>query len=54
MKLKHSHKKIIILLSVVLMILTGFLWYKEQSINKAAPTRAKFVKIMGNWCNRNG
>lgn len=50
MRFKFTYKKIIILLTFILIILTGFLWYKVQSINRAAPTRAKFVKISEKWC----
>ncbi|NLV89427.1 MAG: hypothetical protein GX021_08720 [Tissierellia bacterium] len=52
--MKFNYKKVILFLTVILMLLTGFLWYKVQSINKEAPIRAKFVMIDGKWCSKNG
>ncbi|NLK43613.1 MAG: hypothetical protein GX300_04360 [Tissierellia bacterium] len=52
--MRFTYKKLIILLTLVLTILTGFLWYKEQSINKEAPIRAKFVMISEKRCNGYG
>jgi len=54
MRIRLKYKRLIIFLTFVLMILTGILWYKEQSINKTAPTRAKFVLIIEKWCMKNG
>lgn len=54
MKLKLNYKKIVLLLTVVLVLLTGFLWYKEQITNKEAPKRANFVINYIEWCSKNG
>jgi len=54
MRFGFTYKKIILLLTIILIIVTGLLWYKEQSINKTAPTRAKLVNIINKRCDRYG
>ncbi|MFA5575721.1 MAG: hypothetical protein WCZ27_07485 [Tissierellaceae bacterium] len=43
MTYRFSGKQIILFLIVTLIALGGFLWYKEQTTNKAIPKRANLV-----------
>ncbi|MCK9443093.1 MAG: hypothetical protein M0Q14_00960 [Tissierellaceae bacterium] len=43
MTYRLCHKRIIFLLMVTLIVLGGFLWYKEQTTNKTIPKMADFV-----------
>ena len=40
---RFTYKKFITLLMIVLVIIGGVIWYKEQTANKEAPKRANFV-----------
>ena len=40
---KLTYKKFITLLMIVLVVIGGIIFYKEQTTNKEAPKRANFV-----------
>ncbi|MBU5438227.1 hypothetical protein KQI42_09415 [Tissierella sp. MSJ-40] len=43
---KINLKRAIIIFMALLLVVVGFIWYKEQKTNKEVPKKAKFVETI--------